>query len=153
MFNFATLWTVARQTPQSMGFSRQEYWSGSPCPPPGDLPDPGIELVSLMSPALAGGLFTTQGHLGSRKAKMFPLWLPQKRQRWQVWLPPWLTAAAPIGGSDGYSSICGSALGAAPGVYGCTETPRPQTCSQWCFLVNWLTLCSHCPAPFMHPLN
>ena len=42
-----------------MGFSRQEYWSGLPCPPPGDLPDPGIELTSLKSPALAGGFFTT----------------------------------------------------------------------------------------------
>ena len=39
--------------------SRQEYWSGLPCPPPGDLPDPRIELTSLMSPALAGGFFTT----------------------------------------------------------------------------------------------
>ena len=52
----ATLWTVAHQAPLSMGFSRQEYWSGLPCPPPGDLPDPGIEYTSLMSPALAGGL-------------------------------------------------------------------------------------------------
>ena len=42
-----------------MGFSRQEYWSRLPCPPPGDLPDPGIEPMSLMSPALAGGFFTT----------------------------------------------------------------------------------------------
>ena len=42
-----------------MGFSRQEHWSGWPCPPPGDLPDPGIEPVSLKSPALAGGFFTT----------------------------------------------------------------------------------------------
>ena len=41
------------------GFSRQEYWSGLPCPPPGDLPSPGIKLVSLMSPALAGGFFAT----------------------------------------------------------------------------------------------
>ena len=41
------------------GFSRQEYWSGMPCPPPGDLPNPGIEPTSLMSPALAGGFFTT----------------------------------------------------------------------------------------------
>ena len=40
---FATLWTVARQTPLSMGFSRHEYWSGLPCCPPGNLPDPGIE--------------------------------------------------------------------------------------------------------------
>ena len=55
----ATLWTVTCQTPLSMGFSRQEYWIGSPFPPPGDLPNPGIELVSLMSPALAGVFFTT----------------------------------------------------------------------------------------------
>ena len=42
-----------------MGFSRQEYWSGLPCPPPGDLPDPETEPESLTSPALAGGFFTT----------------------------------------------------------------------------------------------
>ena len=56
---FVTLWTVACQTPLSMGFSRQEYWSGFSFPPPGDLPDPGIKPMSLMSPALAGGLFAT----------------------------------------------------------------------------------------------
>ena len=55
----AILWTVALQAPLSMGFSRQEYWSGLPCPPPGDLPDAGIQPVSLMSPELAGGFFTT----------------------------------------------------------------------------------------------
>ena len=42
-----------------MGFPKQEYWGGLPCPPPGDLPDPEKEHVSLMSPALAGGFFTT----------------------------------------------------------------------------------------------
>ena len=56
---FATLWTVARQAPLSVGFSRQEYWSGLPCPPSEDLPDTGIEPSSLRSPALAGGFFTT----------------------------------------------------------------------------------------------
>ena len=56
---FATLWTVAYQAPLAMGFSRQEYWSALPCPPPGDLPSPGVELASLTSPALAGGFFTT----------------------------------------------------------------------------------------------
>ena len=56
---FATLWTVACQVPLSMGFSGQEYWSGLPCPSPGDLPDPGMEPTSLGSPALAGGFFTT----------------------------------------------------------------------------------------------
>ena len=54
---FVTLWTVARQAPLSMGFFRKEYWSGLPCPPPGDLPDPGIEPMYLMSPALAAGFF------------------------------------------------------------------------------------------------
>ena len=43
-----------------MGIFRQEYWSGLPCPPPGDLPDPGIKPASLASPALAGGFFTTE---------------------------------------------------------------------------------------------
>ena len=52
---FATLWTVAHQDPLSMGLSSQEYWSGLPCPPPGDLPDPGIEPVSPTSPALIEG--------------------------------------------------------------------------------------------------
>ena len=56
---FAILWTVAGQAPLFMGILRQEYWSGLPCPPPGDLPDPGIETVSLLSPALAGRFYTT----------------------------------------------------------------------------------------------
>ena len=56
---FATLWTVAHQAPLSTGFFRQEYWSGLPCPPPGNLSDPGTEPASLTSPALAGRFFTT----------------------------------------------------------------------------------------------
>ena len=56
----ATLWTVvAWQAPLSMGFSRQEYWSGLPCPSPGDLPDQGSKPC-LISPALVGGFFTTE---------------------------------------------------------------------------------------------
>ena len=51
--------TVAHQPPLSMGFSRQEYWNGLPCPPPVDLPDLGIKVTTLMSPALAGRFFTT----------------------------------------------------------------------------------------------
>ena len=58
---FATLWTVAWWAPLSMGFSTQEYWSGLPCPPPEDLPDPEIKPMSLMSPVLSGGFFTTSG--------------------------------------------------------------------------------------------
>ena len=61
---FMTPWTVAHQALLSMGFSKQEYWSGLLCPPPGDLPDPGIESVSLMSPALAGGFFLPQAPPG-----------------------------------------------------------------------------------------
>ena len=57
---FVTLWTVAHPAPVSMGFFRQEYWSGLPFPPPGDLPDPEIEPRSLMFPALAGGFFTAE---------------------------------------------------------------------------------------------
>ena len=60
----AAPWTVARQAPLSMGFSKKEYWSGLPFPSPGDLPNLGIEP---MSPALAGRFITT-GHMG------FPSW-------------------------------------------------------------------------------
>ena len=104
---FATLRTVAHQAPLSMGFSRQEYWSGLPCPPPGDLPDPGIETVSLPSPALAGRLFTTSttqeayqypnprlspqrplAHAwGTLLAGLLPLWIWRFQSRDQV-LPP-----------------------------------------------------------------
>ena len=74
---FATPWTVACQAPLSMGFSRQEYWSGLPCPPPGDLPNPGIELTSLASPALAGGFITISN-----------IWVPIRyrlgRATWEV---------------------------------------------------------------------
>ena len=54
---FVSPWTVVCQAPLSMEFSRQEYWSGLPCPSPGVLPDPGIKPRSLSSPALAGGVF------------------------------------------------------------------------------------------------
>ena len=57
---FATLWTVAHQAPLSVGFPRQEYWSGLPFPPPGNLPDPEIEPKSPASPALASGFITTE---------------------------------------------------------------------------------------------
>ena len=52
MSDYATLWTAVHQAPLSMGFSRKEYWSGLPRPPPGDLPDPGIEPMSPASCAL-----------------------------------------------------------------------------------------------------
>ena len=56
---FETQRTVAHQAPLSMGFSRQEYWNGLQFPTPGDLPNPGNKSVSVMSPSLAGGFFTT----------------------------------------------------------------------------------------------
>ena len=55
----ATPWTAAHQAPPSMGFSRQEYWSGLACSPPGDLPHLGTEPVSFTSPALSDRFFTT----------------------------------------------------------------------------------------------
>jgi len=71
---YATVWTVAHQAPLSLGFSRQEYWSGLPCPPPGDLPNPGIKTAFLMSPALAGSFFTTsttrEAHNGISSVKV-----------------------------------------------------------------------------------
>ena len=57
MSDSVTPWAVACQAPLSMGFSREEYWSGLPFPSPGNLPDPEIEPTS---PALAGGFFTTE---------------------------------------------------------------------------------------------
>ena len=76
---FATPWTVAHQAPLSIGFSRQEYWTGLPCPPPGDLPNPGIQPKSLVSPALAGEFFTTsptwQAHILSSKGLTHSLYL------------------------------------------------------------------------------
>ena len=67
----STSWTVAHQTPLSVGFFRQEYWIGWSCLPPEDLPDPGVEPASLASPALASGLFTTRA---TREALMQASW-------------------------------------------------------------------------------
>ena len=53
-------WTIAHQAPLNMGFSRQEYWSGLPCPPPGDLPDPWIEPSSPVALALQAESFTSE---------------------------------------------------------------------------------------------
>ena len=57
---FATSWALAGQAPLSMGFPKQEYWSGLPFPPPEDLLDPGLEPMSPVSPASAGGFFTAE---------------------------------------------------------------------------------------------
>ena len=67
---FASPCTAACQSLLSMGFSRQEYWSGLSFPPPGDLPDPGIEPQTPATPALAGGFFTTEPPGKSRQSKI-----------------------------------------------------------------------------------
>ena len=66
---FATPCTVGCQAPLSIGFSRQEYWSGLQCLPLEDLPNPRVKTASLMSPALAGGFFTTLATKFSRSCK------------------------------------------------------------------------------------
>ena len=95
---FVTPWTVACQAPLSMGFSRQEYWSGLPCPTPGDLPDPGIKPVSLASPALAGGFFTTEPP-GKHHAL-------QSLSRVQLFVTPWTAAhQAPLSINNSWSVL------------------------------------------------
>ena len=73
---FATPWTVACQALLSMEFSRQKYWCGLPVPPPGDLPNTGVEPTSLASPALAGRFFTSSTtsvpHCPAHRRNQFP---------------------------------------------------------------------------------
>ena len=77
---FVTLWALAHQAPLSMGFSRQEYWSGLPFPPQGDLPTPGIEPMSLMSLALAGRFFTPRTTWGAQVLVLFVPCIIEPRQ-------------------------------------------------------------------------
>ena len=81
----ATLWTVAHQAPLSMEFSRQEYRSGLPCPPP-DLPNPGVEPSFHTSPALAAGFFTTSTTFAYQA--LIPLWLHTKHSGHGYSYPP-----------------------------------------------------------------
>ena len=73
---FVIQWTVAVQAPLSKGFSRQEYWSGLPGPSPGDPPNPGIEPLSLMSPASTGGFLTTSSTWEAQQTYMSPQKFP-----------------------------------------------------------------------------
>ena len=82
-----TLWTVACQAPLSMGFSRQEYWSGLPCPLPGDLPNPRIKHAFLTSSALAAGFFTTST---TWEAVQFSS--VQSLSRVRLFATPWIAA-------------------------------------------------------------
>ena len=81
---FATPWTVVCQAPLSMGFSSEESWSGWPLPPPGDLPDPGIEPSSLTTPALAGEFFTTSAISVNPLTKQWEPWFAEEQQRSEI---------------------------------------------------------------------
>ena len=82
-----TPWTVAHKAPLSMEFSRQEYWSGLPFPTPGNLPDPGTELMSPLSPALQVDSLPLS-HQGSHKLlasiNCYSLWLASGRANFKV---------------------------------------------------------------------
>ena len=82
---FLTPWTVARQAPLSVGFSRQKYWSALPFPPPGDLPDPGIKPTSLMTPALAGRFFITSTTWELHADPNSFVGFIQPIVEWQIW--------------------------------------------------------------------
>ena len=86
----ATLWNVACRASLSLGSSKQEYWSGLPFPPPGDLPDPGIKPTSLMSPVLACGFFTTSATWEALTNQ----WRSEVKSLSRVWLlaTPWTVA-------------------------------------------------------------
>ena len=82
------LWTIARQAPLSTGFSRQAYWSGLPFPSPGGLLDPEIELVSLVAPARAGGLFATEAAETDGRFLMKDVY---KNHKSLTWIQQWET--------------------------------------------------------------
>ena len=83
----------ACQAPLSKGYSRQEYWSGLPCSSPRDLPDPGMELASLMSPALAGGFFTPSTTREAKNAGLLNLNIVGAKMGLGVSLSGWITEA------------------------------------------------------------
>ena len=113
MSDSVTPWTLARQAPLSMRFSRQEYWSGLLCPPPGTLPNPGIKPASLLSPVLAGGLFTAPPRKPSNTHTHIHQFLPKQwfllSSRWG-----WLGIASAAGCPQG--PVCGM-TGSNPGAH------------------------------------
>ena len=127
-------WTVAGWAPLSMGFSRQEYWSGSPFPNPGDLPDAGIEPTSLIFPALAGEFFTTST---TREASSHLLTLnPNKNIYYLMWaslLAQLVKESACNVGDLGLIPGSGSSSGEGNGnplQYSCLENPMDRGNSQ-----------------------
>ena len=104
---FVTLWTIAHPAPLSMEFSRQESWSRLPCPPPRDLSYPGIEPAFPVSPALAGGFFTTS------TTREVQLWLYNPVSKPQITEPP---GQGFPGGLDDKESACNAGdPGSIPG--------------------------------------
>ena len=91
---FVSPWTVALQSPLSMGFSRQECWSEWPCPPPGDLPNLGIKPWSLTSPELAGGFFTTNTTWEAQYCTVGPPY-PQGMPSKTLWFPETMDSTEP----------------------------------------------------------
>ena len=90
---FVTPWTVAHQAPLSVGFPRQEHWSGMSFLSPGDLPNPGIKPTSLVSPALAGRFFYHWCHLGSPLGGFEALVVVvQSLSHIQLFVTPWTAA-------------------------------------------------------------
>ena len=104
----ATLWTVNLQSPLSMGFSRQEYWRGLPYPPPGNLPNPGIEPAYLKSPTLAGRFFATSATCEALEVfhgcfSVSPSWF--SCDQW-YYHSPHAAAAAAAKSLQSYSTLC-----------------------------------------------
>ena len=128
---FAAPWTVARQAPLSMGFSRHGYWSELPFPSPGDLPDPGIESGDQISPALAGRFFTTSItwkptilDWDCPKQEIFKLIIKNKKKFWILLqcgcqCCPWCWGVV-VGGSEETS------LG-----FLCHQSQQPTPCPGW----------------------
>ena len=125
--SFVTPWIIACQVPLSMGFPRQESWSGLPFPPPGDLPDPGIKPTS---PALAGRFFTTEPAGSSF----------QSRSRVQLCDP--VDCGPPSSSVHGVSQARALAWGAISSSRG-SSRPRNRTCI--CLLLRRQVLYHWCP--------
>ena len=126
----ATLWTVARQASLCIGFSRQEYWSGLPCPPPGNLPSPGIKLAPLVSPELAGRIFTTSSTWKALQDCLLLFYLSAPLAFQWVRIPRWLRGVSASNVGD-LGLIPGSGRPSREGnvnplQYSCLENPMDR---------------------------
>ena len=124
-----TLWTVAVQAPLSKAFPRQEHWNGLPFPPPGDLPDPGMEPESPASPALAGGFSTTE--LPGKPERLNRNAINMRFPRWCLCTEPGCQCRRQEMWVRGMNSIpgWGRALGEGHGnplQYSCLEKPMDK---------------------------